>query len=213
MIHVARFVFNDFQENTFVLYDETGECVIIDPGCNNAAEQKELSNYIETNNLQPKSLLNTHGHIDHVLGNRFIADEYKLKLGIHEKEIPVIESVKEYALSYEMHVDSPMPEIIFKDGDIVRFGNSSLEVLYTPGHSPGGISFYSAEDKFVIAGDVLFLQRIGRTDLPGGDMDTLMKSIKEKLFTLGDDVKVYTGHGPETTIGFERQNNPFLIAY
>ncbi len=213
MIHVARFVFNDFQENTFVLYDETGECVIIDPGCNNAAEQKELSNYIETNNLQPKSLLNTHGHIDHVLGNRFIADEYKLKLGIHEKEIPVIESVKEYALSYEMHVDSPMPEIIFKDGDIVRFGNSSLEVLYTPGHSPGGISFYSAEDKFVIAGDVLFLQSIGRTDLPGGDMDTLMKSIKEKLFTLGDDVKVYTGHGPETTIGFERQNNPFLIAY
>ena len=212
MTHVASFTFNPFQENTYILYDETKECIIIDPGCYTSAEKEELAQFIEKQGLTPVRLINTHCHIDHVFGNKFIAEKYNLALEIHEGELPVLAALPQTSAMYGVPVElSPQPGSFLTEADQLRFGNSNLEILFTPGHSPASISFYSAESKFVIAGDVLFYGSIGRTDLPGGNFQTLIASIKNKFFPLGDEVKVYPGHGPATTIGFERQNNPFLI--
>jgi hydroxyacylglutathione hydrolase len=211
MITVQSFTFNPIQENTYVLYDESRECVIIDPGCYDAAEQAELSAFIEKNGLKPVRLLNTHCHLDHVFGNAFVAEHWKLGLEIHKKDLPVLDALIPTAKLYGMHAEpSPPPSAYLDEGDLVAFGNSSLEIAFTPGHSPGSISFFSRPDKFIIAGDVLFFGSIGRTDLPGGDYQTLIDSIKNKLFPLGDDMKVYSGHGPATNVGYERANNPFL---
>jgi glyoxylase-like metal-dependent hydrolase (beta-lactamase superfamily II) len=211
MITVHSFTFNPIQENTYILYDESKECVIIDPGCYDDAERKELSKFISDNKLKPVRLLNTHCHLDHIFGNAYVANTYKLPLEINKKDIPVLDAFLASANLYGMNAEpSPRPASYLDEGDIVSFGNSSLEIFFTPGHSPGSISFYSRPDKFVIAGDVLFFGSIGRTDLPGGDYDTLISSIKNKLFSLGDDYKVYSGHGPATNIGYERNSNPFL---
>jgi glyoxylase-like metal-dependent hydrolase (beta-lactamase superfamily II) len=210
-MQVKIFTFNPFSENTYVLYDETKECVIIDPGCSNSAEEKKLTDFIETNELKPVKLLNTHGHIDHVLGNRFVADKYNLKLEANKLEEAGILATDSYASMYGMHAPrSPKPGIYLNEGDTVKFGNTSLKVLFTPGHSAGHIVFFNEENKIIIGGDVLFRESIGRTDLPGGDYETLIKSIKEKLFVLEDAITVYPGHGPETTIGYEKLYNPFL---
>ncbi len=211
MVTVASFAFNPFQENTYVLYDETSECIIIDPGCYTEEERTELVNFLEHENLKPVKLINTHCHIDHILGNKFIAEKYNLKLEMNELDLPTLHAVPMYGQKWGITAEpSPEPEVLLVEGDIVRFGNSSLEVLFTPGHSSGSISFYCRADAFVIVGDVLFLSSIGRTDLPGGNFDTLIESIREKLFPLEDSTKVYPGHGPPTTIGFEKENNPFL---
>lgn len=210
-MQVKFFTFNPFSENTYILYDETKECVIIDPGCSNSAEEKQLAAFIEDNNLKPVKLLNTHGHIDHVLGNRFVAEKYNLELEAHKLEEAGILATDVYASNYGMHAPkSPTPAKYLDEGDKVKFGNTVLDILFTPGHSAGHIVFYSPEKKIIIGGDVLFRESIGRTDLPGGDYDTLIKSIKEKLFVLEDDIEVYPGHGPKTTIGYEKQYNPFL---
>lgn len=211
MIQVDFFTFNPFQENTYILSDETKECVIIDPGCYDSGEKDELSSFIENQKLKPVKLLNTHCHIDHVLGNNFIAGKYKLQVELNFLEIPFLKAVVDYAPQYGIFCEpSPEPFALLNEDDVVKFGNSELKVLFTPGHSPGEICLYSASGKFVIAGDVLFQMSIGRTDLPGGNYDTLIKSIREKLFTLPDEVTVYSGHGPSTNIGFEKKNNPFL---
>ena len=211
MTAIASFVFNPFQENTYVLYDETKECVIFDPGCHTSNEEEQLTEFIDSNGLTPVQLINTHCHVDHIFGNSFIAQQYGLKLAINELELPVLNSAVNHGAMFGVKVTpSPQPDIFLQEGDKVKFGNSELDVLFTPGHSPGEISFYCKDENFVIAGDVLFLQSIGRTDLPGGDYDTLIQSIKKKLFPLGDEVKVYSGHGPETSIGYEKVNNPFL---
>jgi hydroxyacylglutathione hydrolase len=211
MIKVQSFTFNPIQENTYVLYDETGECVIIDPGCYDDQERQELVNFIHVKDLKPVHLLNTHCHLDHIFGNAYVAKTWKLKLSIHKKDLPVLAAFLQSAKLYGMNAEpSPDPEIFLEEGDKIKFGNSELEIAFTPGHSPGSITFFSRTDKFMIAGDVLFYGSIGRTDLPGGDFQTLINSIKEKLFPLGDDMQVYSGHGPATNIGFERQNNPFL---
>jgi len=211
MINLHYFTFNGFQENTYILYDETKQCVIIDPGCYSNEEQQTLSTFITDNNLTPVKLLNTHGHIDHVLGNNYVAYKYNIGLEIHEKDLPTLHATPEYGHLYGFNIDpSPEPTHLLKDGEIVSFGNSKLEVLFTPGHSAGHVVFVSHEDEFIINGDVLFQGSIGRTDLPGGDYNTLINSIKSKLFTLPDNYKVYTGHGASTTIGFEKSNNPFL---
>jgi glyoxylase-like metal-dependent hydrolase (beta-lactamase superfamily II) len=208
----ARFTFNAFQENTYVLYDETSECVVIDPGCYEPHERLELEDYINDNNLRPVRLLNTHCHIDHVFGNKFVADTWNLQLEIHEGELPVLQAVPEISRFYGIPggEPSPAPGRFLKEGEVIYFGNTKLECLFTPGHSPASLSFYCREDKLLIAGDVLFKESIGRTDLPGGDFDTLIRSIRKQLFPLGDDVRVFPGHGPSTTIGWERKNNPFL---
>ncbi len=211
MITVKSFCFNSFEENTYVLSDASGECLIIDPGCHMEEEEKELSGYISENNLKPVRLINTHCHIDHILGNSFIAGKYTLKLEANENELPVLSASGYVSQMYQIQLN-PSPEIdkFINEGDIINFGNSELEVFFTPGHSPGSLTFYSREDKFIISGDVLFERSIGRTDLPGGDYDTLITSIITKLLPLGDDVKVYSGHGNSTTVGSEKSHNPFL---
>lgn len=211
MITIDCFTFNGFQENTYVLRDETNECVIIDPGCYTSSEQQQLHDFILKNQLTPVKLLNTHCHIDHILGNKYVATTFNVGLEMHEKDLPTLHATTEYGHLYGFTVDpSPEPSLFLKEGDVVKFGNSVLDVLFVPGHAPGHIVFVNHKQKFVINGDVLFYGSIGRTDLPGGNHDTLINSIKTKMFALDDDYTIYTGHGPSTTIGFEKANNPFL---
>lgn len=211
MITIQQFTFNPYQENTYVLYDETGECVIIDPGMYDSSDQNVFVNWIRKNELKPVLLLNTHCHLDHVFGNKFVFDNWSLKPQFHKGELTVLQSIPGYApqmgLTYEL---SPEPETYLEETGKVVFGNSELELIFAPGHSPAHLCFYAREDNFLIGGDVLFYTSIGRTDLPGGNHQQLLNSIREKLFVLPDSVEVYPGHGQSTTIGFERQNNPFL---
>ena len=211
MITIQGFTFGPFQENTYLLFDETKECAIIDPGCSNESERNDVADFIKEEGLKPVKLLNTHCHIDHVMGNTFIAKKYNLELEIHKEDLVVLQSLPQvshlYGLNAEESVD---PSNFLNEGDQVIFGNSRLDILFTPGHSPGSICFVSHQDKIVIGGDVLFYGSIGRTDLPGGDHETLLSSIREKLFSLPDDFVVLSGHGEETSIGFEKKNNPFL---
>jgi hydroxyacylglutathione hydrolase len=210
MLKLQRFEFNPLQENTYVLFDSSGECVIIDPGCYDAQEKDDLAQFITENNLTVKMLLNTHGHVDHVLGNAFVKEKYKVKLYIGKEDEATLRAVKVYAPHYGFfQYEEAEPDEFLKEGDVVKFGQQQLTVLFVPGHAPGHIAFYHEEQKLIIAGDVLFYNSIGRTDLPGGNFDTLIKSIHDKLFTLPNDVVVYPGHGPETSIGFEKKTNPF----
>ena len=212
MALVAKFTFNPFQENTYIVYDETGECVIFDPGCYTEEEKKQLTNFIDANHLKPVRLINTHCHLDHVFGNKFVAEKYDLGLEIHKEELPVLKAVPQISTMYGLPQPepSPMPTNFLEPGTSLAFGNTRLDILFTPGHSPASISFFCERSNFVIAGDVLFYESIGRTDLPGGDFNTLIQSIKTQLYPLGDEVRVYSGHGPETTIGHEKEHNPFL---
>lgn len=211
MITVRSFAFNPFSENSYVLSDETKQCVIIDPGCYTPDEKKELAEYIEDNKLQPVKLLNTHCHIDHVLGNKFVSEKYKIALEMNEKDLMNLHALKSVSEMYNIPCElSPEPKVFLNEGDVVHFGNSALDVIFAPGHSSGSIVFYSVENKLAISGDVLFYQSIGRYDFPGGNYETLISSIKDKLFLLPDETKIYSGHGPMTTIGFEKRNNPFL---
>lgn len=212
MLVVADFTFNPFQENTYVLYDDTKECIIIDPGCYTQQERDKLADFIKEKDLTPVRLLNTHCHLDHVFGNKFVAEKYNLSLEIHKGELNILESVPQISIMYGIPdvQASPAPGHFIEEGDLIKFGNTTLQTLFTPGHSPASISFYAEQSRLIIAGDVLFQGSIGRTDLPGGDFNTLINNIKNKLFPLGDDVIVYSGHGPRTTIGFERQHNPWL---
>ena len=213
MIKVHSFTFNPFSENSYILSDETGECVIIDPGCHNSSEEQELRAYITENGLKPVKLLNTHCHVDHVFGNLFVAETWKLGLEMHPLDVPVLESFAKVCQMYGFQGGpQPAPAHFLEEGHAVVFGNSTLHILFTPGHSPGSVCFYSSADKFVIGGDVLFQGSIGRTDLPGGDFATLEKSIRTQLYTLPEDIKVYPGHGPATTIGYEKKYNPFVTA-
>jgi hydroxyacylglutathione hydrolase len=215
MIDIHFFTFNAFQENTYIVYDkETKDCFIIDPGCGTGAEEKEMVDFIELNKLLPKRLINTHCHIDHVLGNLFVAEKYGLELEAHQLEIPVLQSGEQVSKMYGIpYKGSPKISSFLEEGEQLELGGNRLDILLTPGHSPGSISFYAKESKWVISGDVLFMNSIGRTDLPGGDYNTLIGSIAANLLPLPDDVKVYSGHGPSTTIGHERSTNPFLAGF
>jgi hydroxyacylglutathione hydrolase len=210
MLSIQVFTFNPFQENTYVLHDETKEAVIIDPGCYEADEKEELEEFIENKGLKVIMLLNTHGHIDHVLGNAFVKDRFKVKLYIHKKDEPVMKAVSAYASNYGFYqYQEATVDDYLEENHVISFGDQQFKILFVPGHSPGHVAFYNEKEKVVIGGDVLFQNSIGRTDLPGGNFDTLIKSIHEKLFTLPDDVVVYPGHGPKTSIGYEKINNPF----
>jgi len=210
-MNVISLTFNAFQENSYILYDDSKECIIIDPGCNNPQEEQILVKTIEEHELTPTRLINTHCHIDHVFGNKFVAERYNLELESHLGEVPVLEAVGQVAQMYGLGaVTSPPITKFLEEGDEVKFGHSTMTVFFTPGHSPASISFYNETDKILIAGDVLFQGSIGRTDLPGGNYDQLINNIKTKFLVLPDDVIVYSGHGPSTNIGFERANNPFL---
>lgn len=217
MTNVQAFAFNPFSENTYLVYDESRECLIIDPGCYTPSERQQLHDFIAAQQLKPVRLINTHCHIDHVLGNRYVAETYGLELEIHQGELPVLESVPMVAQMYGIpniqQSPDPNPERYLQEGDFITFGNSQLKILLTPGHSPASVSFYCEASKFVIGGDVLFRGSIGRTDLPGGNHSTLMESIERELMSLPDDTIVYAGHGPTTTVGEERQSNPFILEY
>lgn len=210
MLNVASFVFNPFQENTYLLHDETLDCVVVDPGCYEKEEEQELAEHVEKAQLNVVMILNTHCHIDHVLGNAFVKDRFNVPLYIHSIEEPYLRAVSSYASNYGFfQYRESTPDGFLSEHEEIRFGNQKLKILFTPGHSPGHVVFYHAQSKKLIGGDVLFYNSIGRTDLPGGNGSTLIESIHNKLFTLPDDVTVYPGHGQETTIGFEKRTNPF----
>lgn len=209
---VQHFTFNPFQENTYVVWEEkTHQALIIDPGCIDKEEQEVLTDFIQEHQLNPVRLLNTHCHIDHIFGNRFIHEHYKLPLEAHEAEVFNIEGAKKYSQEWGLpKADSPLPHAYIEEGQKVKLGDEELEVLFVPGHSPGHVAFWCQKDNFILSGDVLFFNSIGRTDLPGGDFDTLLQSIEKKMLPLPADCKVFAGHGPQTDVGYEMRNNPFL---
>lgn len=211
-MEVKTFTFNPFMENTYVVYDN-GTGVIIDPGCYDPAEEQELVDFIENKGIRIDKILNTHGHIDHVLGNYFAKTKFNVELWIGEHDLQTLQSVKAYAPSYGFQKYSAAEaDHLMKEGDEINVGSGKMKVLFAPGHAPGHIAFYNAKDGFIIGGDVLFQESIGRTDLPGGDFDTLMQSISSQFYTLPDETIVYPGHGGETTIGHEKKFNPFCRA-
>lgn len=211
MFHVKVFTFSPIQENTYVLYNDAHKAIIIDPGCYGSAEQETLKKFLEDTKLVPVKLLNTHCHLDHVFGNDFVHKTYGLELHLHKNEELVLAFAPKSGDTWGMpFVNYSGPLHFLAHGDTVLLDEDELSIRLTPGHSPGSICFYCAKQAFVIGGDVLFYQSIGRTDLPLGDHASLINSIETQLFTLPDDVTVYPGHGRPTTIGFEKQNNPFL---
>ena len=211
MLQIKSFIFSPIQENTYLLYNQQQECIIIDPGCYFDDEKEILKTFIDQQQLKPVYLLNTHCHLDHVFGNKYIHDTYQLTLHLHEKEKQVLGFAPTSGLMYNMPFTNYSGDfILLKDGDKVLLGEDELQVIEAPGHSPGSICFYCKKQNFIIGGDVLFQRSIGRTDLPGGNHQTLLDSIRKKLFVLPDETVVYSGHGATTTIGEEKLYNPYL---
>jgi len=214
MLTIQTFTFNPVQENTYILYNEKKDCCIIDPGCYFPAENKKLQSFVNDFSLRPVLLLNTHCHLDHVFGNKFVFDTWGLVPHIHEKEKAMLERAPQsgemWGLPFENFEGEP---VYIQENSVITLGDDELEIRFTPGHSPGSVSFYNEKGKFIIGGDVLFNGSVGRTDLPGGDTQVLLNSIQTQFFTLPDDTKVYSGHGPVTTIGLEKMNNPYVKMY
>ena len=211
-MEVKKFTFNPFQENTYILFDESKDCVIIDAGCYYPQEFEELKSFIKDNQLKVINLISTHSHLDHVFGNKVVLDFYKVPFGIHPEDETTLDSLERTAQTYGIPnvFKSPEPTFYFNHKEILKFGKTELEVRFVPGHAPGHVVFVNHKEGIVINGDCLFAGSIGRTDLPGGNHDLLIKKIKEELFTLPSDFIVYSGHGPETTIGAEKSSNPFF---
>ncbi|HEY8388499.1 MAG TPA: MBL fold metallo-hydrolase [Parasegetibacter sp.] len=211
MLKVEVFTFNPIQENTYVLYNEHKSCVIVDPGCYFDEEKATLKQYIEDRGLHTKYLLNTHCHLDHVFGNKFVAETWGLKPYIHPMEEKVLQFAPLSGEQWNLRFENYEGELNWlTPGNDIQLDEDRLEILFTPGHSPGSVSFYCRDQGFLIGGDVLFRRSIGRTDLPGGNFDVLINSIKTELFALPDEVIVYPGHGEPTDIGAEKRENPFL---
>lgn len=211
MLKIKTFSFNPFQENTYLLINDQNEGILIDPGCSDLREEQELNMYLQEHNIKLRLLLNTHAHIDHVLGYYYVNNTFGLTTRLHAKELEVFRAVKIYAPNYGFqYQEGPEPTQLLEDDEVIAFGKDELKVLFCPGHSPGSVVFYCEKQKFAISGDVLFYRSIGRTDLPGGNHATLLNSIKNKLYILPDDTVVYPGHGPQTTIGSEKIYNPFV---
>ncbi len=212
MFQVKTFTFNPFQENSYLIYDETKECAIVDPGMLTEQENNYLVEVIDQLGLKPVLLLQTHLHLDHVFGMGFVAKKYGLQPIAHPDDEFLLAQTVEYSRQFGVELNAQPPSLggYLNDGDTVSFGNTTLKVIHIPGHSPGGIVFYNEEAKVMIAGDVLFQGSVGRSDLPGGSYEDLIHGIQTRLMILPDEVKVYPGHGPATTIGNERVSNPFL---
>ena len=213
MLKLEQFVFNPFSENTYVVYDEnTKECVIIDPGCSNAGEENELFDFIDSHHLKPLMVINTHGHIDHIMGNTAAKKKYGIKVAAHPNVKNDFLRSRQQAAMFGLPSmgDCDLPDVDLEDGEIIKVGESTLEVISTPGHAMGSISLYAEIEGWVFTGDALFCRSIGRTDFPGGNYEQLRTNIIERLFRLPDDTEVYSGHGESTTIFDERRYNMFL---
>lgn len=211
MLQVHQNSFNPFQENTYIIINEEHKCWIVDPGMSNSQEQQEMLSIIKGKKLIPQAIINTHAHIDHILGVDFLANEFKIPFFIHEKELPILQNASNTAKMFGFHYDGVQtPVQFYSEKEPLMLGSDSVEIRFVPGHSPGSIAFYSRNDHWVISGDALFAGSIGRTDLLMGDYDQLIRSIKTQLLTLPDDTIVYSGHGIPTKIAIERDNNPFL---
>ena len=211
MITIKRLEFNPFRENTYVISDDTGECIILDPGCQEPEERDILLEYIGKSQLKPVKIVNTHCHIDHILGVAFLHDQFKLPFLIHRLEKPLLKASIAQGEFFGLEVQTPPePTDFLTEGDTLTFGNSVFGVIHIPGHSPGGIVLFNKDQQCMFTGDVLFQGSIGRTDLPGGDYDSLVSSIRQKLLILDPEIRAYPGHGPDTTIGIEIKSNPFF---
>lgn len=209
---VKKFTFNPFQENTYLVSDTKNNAVIIDPGCYLAEEKLELKNYIESHNLSIKAILNTHAHIDHIMGNAYMKSAYDVDIYLHKEDLPTLAMASKSAQLYGLkgYEESPQPDVFLKEGETITFGDISFEVIFGPGHAMGHVAFYNPVEKLVINGDILFRGSYGRVDLPGGNPADLKHTITQKMFALPEDTLVYCGHGPETTIGEEKFSNPIL---
>ena len=211
MFQLKEFTFNPLQENTYLLYNEAKEAIIIDPGCYFDDEKENLISFIKNHQLDIKYLLNTHCHLDHVFGNKWIFENFHTKLHLHPLEVKVLETAPASGLMWGIPFDNYIDTYIYLNpGDQIFLGDDCLDILWLPGHSPGHLGFYCKKQDFIISGDVLFRESVGRTDLPGGNMETLIESITSQLWSLPDSTIVYSGHGPATTIGHEKSHNPFL---
>jgi hydroxyacylglutathione hydrolase len=211
MLHIQSFVFNHFQEKTYVLYNDDNECWIIDPGMYEPYEHAVFMEFIGKHKLHPQAIINTHAHIDHIFGVNRVAASFNIPFGLHKDDLPVLEYSVHSAALFGLSIPPTIkPTLIFNDGDVFQAGGDQLRILHCPGHSPGSVAFYYEPGKWVIGGDVLFAGSIGRTDLPGGNFLTLINSIQTKLFSLPLDTKVYSGHGHTTTLQEEKLHNPFL---
>lgn len=213
MLKIKQFVFNMFGVNTYLITDkDTGDTAVIDPGMIDAAEKREFDDYVSANNLKITQIINTHLHLDHCFGDNYVRDKYGVKVAANINDQPLGDDIPAQMARFggRIKADPVKIDVALKDGDIIKIGDSELRVITTPGHSPGGISLYSAEGGFLISGDTLFRFGVGRTDLPGGDHNTLIKSIREKLMTLPDATKVLPGHDRFSTIADERRHNPYI---
>lgn len=212
MLKLSSFVFNPFAENTYVIYGNNNESVIIDPGCSNAAEENELFGFIDSHQLKPVLIINTHGHIDHILGNAATKKRYGIQVAAHPNVENDFNRSRQQSQFFGLpfNGECELPDRLLKDGEIIRLGDSTLEVICTPGHADGSISLYAEMEGWVFTGDALFCRSIGRTDLPGGNYETLRNSITERLFHLPDDTEVFAGHGESTTIFDEHRYNMYL---
>ncbi len=213
MIKINKFIFNSFAENTYVVWDESSrETMIVDPGCSESHEEKELGDFISSKGLKVKYLVNTHCHIDHIFGCSFVKDKYNVPFYAPEKDVPLIQHFDKQVEYMGLQVNStpPLPDYYVTENLKIKLGVTEPVFLFTPGHTPGEYCIYFPDEKFCLTGDVLFNESIGRTDLWGGDYETLLTSIREKLLTLPEDTIIYCGHGDDSTIGREKNYNPFL---
>lgn len=212
MIKIAVFAFNPFAENTYVASDKSGECVIIDAGNYSASEDSALTQYIAQAGLKPVMAINTHGHVDHILGVSYVKSTFGVEFALHGDDKFLVDSASTHGALYGFEVkDIPLMEIDMKNMESIGFGETTFRIIHTPGHTPGHVCLYEPQSKSLFTGDTLFKESIGRTDLPGGDYSWIMKSILEKIVPLGGDVTIYPGHGPKSTIGHETLYNPFIV--
>ncbi len=211
-MEIKTFTFNPFQENTYIIYDTTNECIIVDPGCYTSKEKAILKQFITKNKLKPVKLINTHCHIDHILGNKFVSEEWNIDLYMHKEDLLLLENASNIAEIYgfEDYEPSPLPKYFLSQKKKITFGKSNFNVLFTPGHAPGHICLYNKKNNILISGDLIFQKSIGRTDLPGGDYETLINSIKKNILPLPDETQIFCGHGPSSILNFEKQHNPYL---
>lgn len=211
MLQITSFIFNPFQENTYIINDENNKCWIIDPGMYDLSEKKVLVDFLKNKSWKPQYILNTHCHLDHIFGVDYLVKDFNIGFIINELELNILKNAKNSAALFGLNFNNiPNPTEYIDEDSNIKLGNYTIKVLHTPGHSPGSVSFYSKESTWVISGDTLFQNSIGRTDLPGGHHETLLNSITKKLFSLPEETVVFSGHGPKTTIGFEKYNNPFF---